>query len=325
MSEQESVGDWDESPDLTPDEGGTPVLAVAETPAPETPAPEPEPEPEQTASESETEEAPETRDPRTGRYRAKKDRAKPGDVGRINELTRKLRTTEETLTSKLRETEAELQRLRAERTQPVPPASIGDEPTIEQFADKDDPYGSWQRALAAYDRKRERFDEQQQQFQRQQEAYQAQQQQVLTQISLSHQQRLAAAAAADPTVPQRLAQVQDYIPPALDHAIMLDSDSATVALFLADHPVVLDELLLMVGAQPYSEGLVGKVQRVLRQRMHTAGSGSVTPSRPFIPAPRPPNPLRTAPMNTGSGQVPADDNWSLEAHEKAFPARRRRR
>jgi hypothetical protein len=331
MSEDTHGGGWEESEDS--------AVAVQEPPASSpVPAPEPVHEPadddeadvndtptEAASDEDESEEM--VRDEK-GRYRykAKKDRAKPQDVGRINTLTKKLRTVEE-----------ELQRVRAQVPQPqapAPPQELSPEPTIEQFGDKDDPYGAWQRALATWDRKREQAEAQYNGWQQHQQQAQAHQQQVLTQISTAHQQRLLAAVQVDPTAAQKLAQVKDYIPPALDVAIMLDDDSANVALFLADqNPVnrgILSEMVLLADSQPYDKTkpppaeLVGNIQRALRMRMNTAVSGSVTPSPLFVPAPRPPNPLRTAPMNTAD-LVPSDDNFSLEAHEKAFPVRRRRR
>ena len=334
MSDANPIGDWEESPDTF--EPGSVSTEAPEPVAQEvnenaqlasnTHVDEPA---EQAATEDDSadeveaqsnEEEAEERDPKTGRYRAKKDRARPSDVGRINTLTKRLRETENQL-KQLREQQ------QAANSPALPnlPQDIGPRPVIDDFADQEDPYTAHVLALAAYERKRERFEEKQNAYnefmQQQQQAYAAE----LQNINVRHQQRLAMAAQADPTVPARLASVKDFIPPALDRAIMLDNDSASVALFLADHPAVLDEFTLLTASQQPDSVLVGKIQRMLRQRMNTAVSGSVTPSKMFVPAPRPPNPLRTAPMNTGNDQIPSDDNMSLDAHEKAFPVRGRRR
>ena len=314
MSEETHGGGWEESEDSS-------AVAVQDQSAPVTAPDEYQDSDDQEGDvhapvEASDEDEPATRDEK-GRYRKAAERAGPKDVGRINALTRKLRTAEE-----------ELQRVRAQVPQtppPAPPPQMAAEPTIEQFADRDDPYGAWQRALATWDRTRERVDEQTYQYQQRMQQHQYQQQQAQGAISAAHQQRILAAAAADPTVSARLSQVTEYIPQSLDEAIMLDNDSANVALFLADHQPVLDELTLLAAMQPYSSAVVGKIQRVLRQRMNAAGSGSASASPLFVPAPRPPNPLLTALINTGADMVPSDDNMSLEAHEKAFPVRRRRR
>lgn len=200
---------------------------------------------------------------------------------------------------------------------PPQPLPFEPEPTIEQFADKDDPYGAWQRALAKWDRKQEQLQavgtQQQQQFQqtaRQAEEYWAG-------VRQTHQQRLAEAVAKNPSHAQTLQSVSVQPPPVLDAAIMLDSSGVDVALFLATHPHILDEFVLMTAAQPVNEQTVAITRRLLRQRMSAGNTGSVAPSPSLTPAPRPPNPVRTGPMRT-TDSPPGDDSMSLAAHERHF-------
>ena len=317
--------EWVESVDTVMPEPVAPPVAVAPVAEPAAPEPGPDSDEEKEGPDAETERV---RDAK-GRWRnrAKSQQAGPDDVPRIKELTRRLRQTEEQLQQVLAKSAppAEVKPLvPAYQPPPQMQASFTEpEPTLEQFADKDDPYGAWQRALAKWDRKQEAAEaaatQQQAQFQRQTQ----QTQQYWDGVRLGHQQKLVAAVQANPQVAQVLQSVQVQPPPLLDLSIMLDSNSVDVALFLAKNPSVLDEFALMTAVQPVTEQNVAATQRLLRQRMSAVGSGSVASSPVLPPAPRPPNPLRTAPMKTGEA-LPGDDD-SLEAHEKAFPIHGRRR
>lgn len=193
------------------------------------------------------------------------------------------------------------------------------EPTIEQFADKDDPYGAWQRALAKWDRQQERLQtitgQQQQQFQQTAQHADA----YWTGVRSTHQERLQAAVKANPTAAATLQSVQVQPPPVLDLSIMLDNQSADVALFLATHPTILDEFVLMTAAQPVTEQTVAITRRLLRQRMSAGTTGSVAPS-PLPNAPRPPNPVRTGATRVAD-PVPGD-GASIADHAKYFMPKR---
>jgi hypothetical protein len=317
------VSDWVETEDSAPVEAPAPVSAPAST---ATAVAEPASDIVETGDPDtplDDDGEPKVRDSK-GRWRsrARSQDARPEDVPRIRELTKKLRTME-----------AEVAALKAPKTPapepvfalPTPPVPAkGDpEPTLEQFADRDDPYGAWQRALAKWDRQQEQLQaesgKQQEQFQQtttEAEAYWAG-------VFDQHKQRLTALVAQRPEAATALQSVKIQPPPLLDRAIMLDTNSAEVALYLASHPDKLDELTLMTTSQPVTQQNVEIIRRRLQQMMTAVSSGSVASSPLFVPAPRPPNPLRTAPMTTGD-PVPGDDA-SLESHERYFHQQRGRR
>jgi len=321
----DAVSDWDESPD-SPEVSSVPAAPVA-TPA-ETARPPVETGPSDRPADSDEDKPDEgmTRDDR-GRWRrrAKSQQAGADDVPRIKELTKRLRTVEQELQSERAGRQSQTRTAPLVPTVPqAPQVQFSErEPQLEQFADKDDPYGAWQRALAAYDRKRERAEEQAQHMQAHQQRTTQDVGRYWEGVRTNHQQRLVAAVQANPSHYQALQSVQVAPPPLLDWAIMLDSQSADVALFLATHPTILDEFALMTAVQPVTEATVATTQRLLRQRMTAVGSGAVAPSPSMAPAPRPPTPLRTAPMKTGE-TAPGDDD-SVEAHERFYPRLNHRR
>jgi hypothetical protein len=314
------VSDWDETPD-SPEAAPAPVAAPPVQATPESAVPEQQGGPDDDDGDVPAER---TRDER-GRWRRRKDMASPEDVPRIKELSRQLRETRE-----------QFEQFKKQATQPKVDAPVyrvpavpsepfkEPEPTLEQFADKDDPYGAWQRELARYDRRKEQHEEMLAHQQAHQQRLQQDASRAWQQVSSTHQQRLLAAQAANPTIAQTLQSVRVQPPPVLDWAIMLDNQSVDVALFLATHPAVLDEFVLMTAPQPVTQQTVETTQRLLRQRMTTVSSGAVAPSPAFSAAPRPPTPLRTAPMKSGE-TMPGDDD-SLEAHERFYkrPTGRRR-
>lgn len=203
------------------------------------------------------------------------------------------------------------------RVPDVPPVDFTDpEPTLEQFADKDDPYGAWQRELARWDRRKEAAEETRIHMEAQQRMMTQQAGQYWEQARSTHQQRLIEAVRANPAHAQALQSVQVAPPPLLDWTIMLDNQSADVALFLATHPAVLDEFVLMTAAQPVTEQTVAVTRRLLRQRMAAAPTGSVAPAKLPNPPP-PPNPVRTGALRA-TDAPPADDSMSLAAHERFF-------
>ena len=306
MADQDDVQDWAVSGESTP---------TVEVPV-DVPAPVDELPVAPVETDADEEDTIVDKQGRVRKARHKLGLAREENVPRIRELTRRLRTVE-------RELEAEKTAKQGPQSGPVyslpsPPAPVnmGLEPEIEQFADRDDPYGSWQRALATYDRKKdaaEVFDQaEQQQFEQARQQVGA----YWMNVRSTHQMRLAAAAQANPRVSQVLQSVQVKPPPLLDLSIMLDDDSANVAVFLADRPALLDELTLMTAKQPVTQENVAIMRRLLHQKMAAASSGSVASSQVLPPAPRPPNPLRTAPMTAGDS-LPSDGD-SLEAHERAF-------
>jgi hypothetical protein len=262
-------------------------------------------------------------DDRQSRGRGSRAKSKMA-AARINKLTGEILTLRQRL-----EAHEAAQKSPTPKAEPVfalpepPRVPQGDpEPTIEQFADRDDPYGAWQRALAKWDRHQEALQasvgQQQQQFQ--QTAQQAEQ--YWAGVSQTHVQRLAALVARDPNAASVLQSVKLQIPPLLDRSIMLDENSADVALYLASHPSELDDFVLRTAAQPVTEQTVAITRRLLRQRMTAETTGSVAPSQPLPTPPSPPNPVRTGAIRSADAP-PGDDSMSIAAHERFFGKKRR--
>lgn len=262
-------------------------------------------------------------DDRQSRGRGSRAKSKMA-AARINKLTGEILTLRQQLEAQEAKMAPSQRAPEPVYALPEPPrAPQGDpEPTIDQFADRDDPYGAWQRALAKWDRQQESLQasvgQQQQQFQQtaqQAEAY-------WTGVSQAHFQRVSALVAKDPNAATVLQSVKLQIPPLLDRSIMLDEHSADVALFLASHPSELDDFVLRTAAQPVTEQTVAITRRLLRQRMTAETTGSVAPSQPLPTPPSPPNPVRTGAIRTADAP-PGDDSMSLAAHERFFGRKRR--
>lgn len=274
---------------------------------------------------------------KSGRYtkhRSQKQRAGVEDVPRIAELTKNWRTTEE----RALKAEKELAELR-EQIKPKPPrpqlrdvpkvetsAFTEQEPKLEDFADQADPYASWNRALAAYDRKKERFDEQQASAKKDAESAQTHNTEQMRQFFAAKSRdfggRLHALMQREPDSVKLFEAVQQTpLTDVMHAAIMLDPRGEELMLHLAKNFQTLqgelDDLYMLTDGKPVSEGFVALVQR----RMHRwtqdakAPTGSSAPA-PVTLAPRPPNPVRTAAMKTAD--TPPGDEGSLADHEQYF-------
>lgn len=254
------------------------------------------------------------------RSRAKSQRATPADVPRIQELTRRLRETEEKYSALEKRVPAQAP------TQTYKPAPVTQfnkpEPTIDQFVDRDDPYGAHLRASMKWELEREAH-ESAAQARAAYEGYQTHQaREEYRQAEFSHQQRLVQAIASDPRVGQAIQAVQESaraIPPLLDQTIVLDPQGVEIVVFLANHPAVLDEIALLTAAQPVNEQTVARTRRLLRQRMTAGATGSVASSNVLPTAPRPPNPVRTGSMRP-SNEAPSE-GASIADHAKYWPTR----
>ena len=121
---------------------------------------------------------------------------------------------------------------------------------------------------------------------------------------------------SNPAAAQVLQSVRIQPPPLLDLSIMLDNNSANVALFLASHPDKLDELTLITASQPVTQQNVEIIRRKLQQMMAAGTTGAVAASPQPLKVPRPPTPVRTGPMRTG--EAPPSDEESLEDHASRY-------
>lgn len=274
------------------------------------------------------------------RSRARSQQATPADVPIIQELTKANREGRQRLEELAKTGSPRVQKLAREqlaiqdqlsapaatpKAEPQPifdlpqaptPLPHSPEPTIEQFADHDDPYAAWQRALARWDRQQEYLQAQHQQQRQQFQQTAAQAEQYWSNVRATHAQRLQAVVQANPAAAQVLQSVRVQPPPLLDLSIMLDNNSANVALFLASHPDKLDELTLLTASQPVTQQNVEIIRRKLQQMMTAGTTGAVASSPQPMKVPRPPTPVRTGPMQTG--ETPPSDDESLEAHAARY-------
>lgn len=280
------------------------------------------------------------------RHKAKSQRATPDDVEKINALTQRLRAAESDLGVKAEREDGESERVynlrkRTELAEavraakqassaprpattptpiPAPPQFAEAEPTIDKFADKEDPYSSWTRAVAAWDRRKEAFDGQQQQ------AAQAPQREMAATNARIETAYKAGALEFVKTAPDFNAVVaaaaHKPTPPALFSAIMSDpANGPRWAYLMAKSDDLFDDLFSFTVNLPFSPETVAMVQRRLKARMPAADTGSAAPqTRPITP--RPPNPVRTVPTARPASRPPGE-TASLSDHERAYPVSRR--
>lgn len=293
------------------------------------------------------------------RHRAQSQRAAPEDAAAIAALTKRLREAEEAvgIAKQPGESDRVYQlRRRAEvaelaKTQrapapqapaPLPPPPARQpaaatfteaEPTLEQFASSTDPYSAHQRALAAYDRRKEAF-EGRQAWEQTQATHEATQRQAATQKwveerRMEHDQRVSAFVAERPDVKalfESPAVANLSMTPVMFAAIQLHAQGPQFMHALATAPDLAEDLFFLTEGKdignPLTNPLVAIVQRRLLQRAQAVQTGSAAPSVPETRAPRPPNPVRTGPIRPSDD--PPGEGSSLAAHRKFYPPPRRR-
>lgn len=315
----EPITDWEES-------GGadTPaVVGVAPTPPPDAVEPPPQVEPLQTRH----------------RHRARSQQAGPEDVPRIQELSRKLREAEAELTT-LRgapKPSVEATRPSAPTPPPVAPVEVTIPPSRPgapvPFAGVPESSADPEPDPAKYDDYTE-FNKAQSRWAARQEMREANERHAESQRQESirsegdrlAKQWKASTTAATAKYPD-FAQVA-YGPTNIPQGSLVDAwilehrAGADVLYHLQKNPADLTHLLSLPMLDQV-EALSLLAQRLSPTRSQDVSTGaSAAPMAQ--PVPRPPTPVRTGPMRTGT-ELPGDDD-SLEAHEKAFyrPNRLRR-
>lgn len=327
---------WIDTPDAPPAADARP--AAQEPPDPNAPV--------EITPENEPPRDPRGRFERPGqRHRARSQQAGPEDVPRIQELTRKLRETERALeevrTGKTGAPEAPTGTAAAPAAAeavrpaaparpsrpipPKPPAFTLTEPVFDDFANEADPLTAYHRAVSKFDRQKEQHElavrYHEQESTRAAEEQQTAFEQEITALSESHMTRLNARIAADPTVKALLEQHKDTIVtgPMLEAILRSGPKSDEVMIALLKNQSLLDELALATYNRPATPELVALVQRRLTATgtaQAAAGTGSAAVPLTVKPAPRPPNPVRTAP-EAPPRELPGDDA-SWEEHRAAF-------
>lgn len=260
------------------------------------------------------------------RHRAQSQKAGPKDVPRINELTRKLR-----------EAEAELQKYRSAPPVAAPPTAsttTATTPPAEKFTfpgyeaylgqHPDATYEDWQDAKldardAWRDQQREKTQHQAQQTESERTAQEAERA-----LMTAHTERVHAFAATTPDYYEKLdAALADTpdVPPLLGRAILEDDNGPKILYHLLTHPSVMDEMRFATDGKPISASSVALLRRRLNTFVQAAPTESAAGPRFTHIAPRPPNSVRTGPLNTGP-ELPGD-GASIAAHAKAFGPKRR--
>lgn len=289
------------------------------------------------------------------RRRAASQQADADDVPVINELTKRLKTIEEThgkdIARKPGESERVYQlRRRAElleritaapAAQPAQtPAPVSQQvprqqgtalpqsfPTYEQFlgieGNAEATYEDYVDARADWRFARGRAAE------RAQEAQERESRTVAERIA-AHQSRLTT---AKTKYPDWDAVVTTDLPVTrvIADAVLASESSTDVQYYLGSHRDVLAALVsesqdyspsAVAAMRRYLDSLVAASQRTSPSQRASAGStGAATTTLP-PPAPRPPTPVRTS-ATTPTDDPPGDDSQSLAAHEKAYGRARR--
>jgi hypothetical protein len=324
----DQIADWEESgADNRPEE-----MKVA-SPLPTTP-------PAAVAGEGETaEEAP--AEPAAepphlpDRRRARSQMARPEDVPRINELTRRLRETEEELARMKGSTSAPstpapaaapaaLPATQPRAAAPVPPPLL---PVIDREKDPEpqpEKYEDWkayaaaQTAWSTREAIRQNNEAAMENYQKTYASSEA------ARLQTQWQSAVAAVKAEIPDF-EAVAFAPTRIPSgSLIDAYVLEHPAGVRVLYhLQKNPADLDKMLGLPMLEQMAE-LALLTQRLTSKP--TRGSAGTTGAVPAVTAnqvPRPPTPVRTGPMRTGN-ELPGDDS-SLEEHESAWYRGNRRR
>lgn len=299
-------------------------------------------------------------------HRAKSHKAGPDDVDEIARLTKELRETEKAIVIDRKPGESdrvfELRR-RAEiakratspsaappapapAARPAPvaaqPAAVPvanlppftePEPQFASFADQTDPYAAHTRALAAWDRRKERFEDQQQQHVQQQRVQIETFDREMIGGMAAHAGRVIAYEQANPDV-SALFKAESAKPEheqiqltlAMRGAIEFHERGPEMVVALLKHPDLADELFLLTEGRavgdPRTDPTVATVRRRLLQRVAAVTTGAAPSTRTSLVAPHPPTPVRTAPQTPREKSTPSAGG-SLREHMESFPLPRR--
>lgn len=240
------------------------------------------------------------------------------DRPRVAELRKKLRAALE-----LDDTPAPAPKVEA-KPEPVARPEFKDigefaepEPTIDQFMDKDDPYGEHLKAWSRWDRKKDAHEADAAKAKADAERFQRQSIEEFQAKNAQYAQHLTAFKVTTPDYDAVLAQHADRGTPLLFHAILdLGDAGPKVAYDLMKHPTLLDEIILLTDGKAITSAAVATTQRILKTRLATGSAGAVAPSVPVKVAPKPPSPARTGPM-TPSDRPPGDDA-DLDEHRRYY-------
>jgi len=261
------------------------------------------------------------------KHRAASQKARPEDVPRIKELTRKLREAEEKLAAATAPTAAQPVAMPASAAPPVPQAAASPTgkftfPTFDDYVVKN-PQASWddwndaknearidwrdsQRAVAEHGR---------------QAQWQAEQQRQTVMAGL--QTKVAEFTKTHPDYQQVLQSMgTDQVDPELLIEAVIPHDKAPELLYyLGQHPWVYHEMRLIAEGKPNTPAHVASLRRILEARMSAGTTAAATPIVQQRQPPKPPTAVRTGPLKTGT--EPPGEGASLAEHEAYYSRKRR--
>jgi hypothetical protein len=293
----------------------------------------------------------EVAEPKRPAHKAQSRTAKPEDVEEINALTARLRAAEKDAGLSIERKEGESERVFSLRRQaeiaeairdskkasatpiapeappvvrpPVAPGAFAEvEPTIDGYMDQADPYSAWQRALHAYDRRKERWEETQATHKTSEDAWVKQAQAARDTVYKTFGTRVESFKATTPDYESVITAGDRMTPILLETALVGHQDGPRFLYELAKNGTLFDEFFLLTDQKPVTADTVASVQRLLSSRMPVAVTGSTAAAvRP--PAPRPPNPVRTVPQARGEAKPPGE-GATLSEHRSFYGSHRRR-
>jgi len=251
------------------------------------------------------------------RQRAESHRAKPDDVPRIKELTKKWREEErqrKELSDRYAALEKEVQALKTPKPVEAPKPFDGKEPTFEQFQNDPDPLAAYTKAVSAH------IHDQKQAEQASKAHETAQQQQMQARIQslqAAHVERVQAMKAKTPDWDAVIASAsKDDLPDVLKLALLEDDRSGEFVYALAKRPEFLSEAILVSDGRAVTESNVAHMRRLLASRMTGALTGSPVAVQPSYSPPKPPNPGRTGTIKTTD--EPPDEATSIAEHARYY-------
>ena len=343
------AGGWTESPDQVPVERPQDTSTPAPSGTNGADASGATLQPEEATEANEPPRRPDGRFEKGGfRRRALSQEAGADDVPRIRELTRRLRETERerdilknggappvsdapaaggaraagapppAAGSPAPPAGAVPQAARSPLPPPPPPFTL-QEPTFDQFQQSADPLRDYTMALAEYTHDKKQHAQMVRWHQRESQRAAEAQDGELTAMTQAHWQRMQAAAvdpAHKPLIDQFRNDTRPITPAIMQAIVRSGNDSAKLTIAVLKTPGLLEELTLATYDKPATPDLVALVQRRLQSLgLSAAATGSATAPAPRH-APRPPNPVRTAP-DAPLRELPGDDA-SLSEHAAAF-------
>ncbi len=206
-----------------------------------------------------------------------------------------------------------------------PSAFTEKEPTIDQFADQADPYSAWQRAVNAFDRKKERFEEQQKHVTAGTEERVRAGRAMREAAEAAHNSRINEYKKVTPDYDKIVGAAQDWpATPLMQIALVNDPNGEKYIYQLAQNRSLYNRLLLDSDGKVVTRETVEAFQDLLKERMPAVTGSAHTPTTVYTP-PRPPNPVRTGRMRSSSSEPPDPSDLDLEGFNKAYPTRGRRR